>query len=148
MNSEIIPFLSEDQAAFKSLVLDSLKEFDFDYDPKYDSDLDDPSVYSRDGGVLYVLKLNGKIIGSIAVINRGQTAELKRWYVSEDQQGKGFGTMLLDKAIKFCIDKRFKKIEFETNKKFTKAHKLYKKKGFRVFKEDEESLYMRKELTT
>src|SRR3989344_3027955 len=131
MNPKITPFIAKVQAAFKKLVLDNLKDFGFGYNPEYDSDLDDPTIYDKSGGILYLLKVNDQVLGSIAVINKGEMAELKRWYVSKKHQGKGFGTALMDKAIEFCERKDLKRIEFETNRKFTKAHELYKKRGFK-----------------
>ena len=146
MNIKVSSYTPKDQTVFKNLVLESLKDFGFNYDPKYDSDLDEPSIYERNGGGLFLLKFDNEVAGSIAVINRGKIAELKRWYVAKNHRGKGFGTMLMDKALEFCKDKGFSKIEFETNKKFTKAHELYRERGFNILREDEESLYMSKDL--
>lgn len=144
MKPEIVVYSSKDKEGFKNLVLQGFKNFGFSYHQKYDSDLDNPEVYSKKGGVLFLSKIGGKVVGAIAVISNGDNAELKRWYVYKEYQGKGYGTLLLEKAIQFCIDKKFKYIEFETNKKFTKAHRLYKKKGFSIISEDERSYYMGK----
>ena len=71
---------------------------------------------------------------------------MKRWYVDKDFQGKRYGSKLLDKAILFCKENKLNKIEFETNKKFVKAHLLYIKRGFKIVREDDRSYYMEKEL--
>lgn len=147
MNILIREYLPIDKDAVRSVILKGFKEFGFEYTPQYDFDLDDPKKYYIDqGGMFYVLEIDGKVVGTIGVINKGKIAELKRWYVDKDYQGKGYGSQLLDKAILYCKEKGFKKIEFETNKKFTKAHLLYKKRGFKTIKEDERSFYMEKEL--
>ncbi len=91
--------------------------------------------------MFYVLKKDSKVIGTVAVINKGNIGELKRLYVAPKYQGQGFGSMLFDKALEFCR-KNFAKLEFETNKKFVKAHSLYLKKGCKIVKEDERSYYM------
>lgn len=147
MNIEVFNNSSQDQEYFKNLVLDCLKDFGFDYNPDYDLDLDNPSVYKKSGGELFLLKIDNKIIGSIAVINKeNQVGELKRWYVAKNFRNQGLGLMLLERAIEFCKELGLKRIEFQTNKKFKKAHQLYKKKGFAVFKEDEYGYYMFKNL--
>lgn len=147
MNSSIREFVPTDQKATRSVVLRGFKDFGFKYTPQYDFDLDDPKKhYIESGGMFYVLEIDGKIVGTIAVIKKGDIAELKRWYVDKDFQGKGYGSKLLDKAILFCKENGINKIEFETNKKFTKAHILYKKRGFKIVKEDARSYYMEVEL--
>lgn len=145
MKVEIVIYNPVDQESFKKLVLDGFKDFGFSYNSEYDSDLDSPETYSKNGGVLFLLKLDGDVIGSIAVINKGNgVAELKRWYVSRLYKGKGYGTMLLDKVLEFCKENKFKKIEFETNKKFIIAHEIYKKYGFSLVSENDRSYYMEK----
>lgn len=147
MNPILSPYTPSDLKGIKRVILSVYKEFGFKYNQKYDSDLDDPSIYKKSGGIFYVLKYNKEVVGTIAVINKGNTiAELKRLYVDKRYRGKGFGSLLFDKAIKFCRKNSFSKVEFETNKKFTKAHRLYKKRGWEVVKEDEASFYMEKSL--
>ena len=147
MKPVICEYSSSDKQEVKSVILNTLKNFGFDYNPLYDFDLDDPyKHYIKNGGMFYVLKVENKIVGTVAVINKGKTAELKRLYVDKNYQGKKFGSMLIDKAIQFCKDKGFTKLEFETNKKFTKAYLLYQRRGFKTIREDDRSYYMEKEL--
>lgn len=144
----ITPFTQNDLQGAKDVVLAGLKEFGFSYDEAYDYDLNNPQKYYIDkGGMFYVLKDEGKIIGTVAIINKGNNiAELKRMYVDKEHQGKGCGTTMLEKAIEFCIQHGFTKLEFETNRKFTVAHKFYQKHGFKIVNEDDQSYYMEKEL--
>jgi putative acetyltransferase len=146
MNGAIYPYEPLDQSSVKEFILNNLAEFGFTYNKEYDNDLDDPQAYYIDtGGAFYVFKIKGKIIGTIAVINKSKTtAEFKRLYVSKDQQGRGLGSQLIQTALQFCKDKKFTKVVLETNKKFTKAHSLYKTLGFNIIGEDDRSLYMEK----
>lgn len=147
MDSRITSYTSVDREAVKKLIFDGLKEFGFTYTPSLDYDLDDiEKYYIKDGGMFSVLKLDNEIIGTVAVINKGLVGELKRLYIDRAYQGKGYGAKLLDYAIAFCKEKGMKKMEFETNKKFTKAHLLYQRRGFTIAREDKESYYMEKEL--
>ncbi len=81
MNSVIYEYSPSDKEDVKNLVLNGLKEFGFEYNPIYDFDLEDPHKhYIKKGGMFYVLKVNGKIVGTVAIINKGKIAELKRLY--------------------------------------------------------------------
>ncbi len=147
MSKTIRQYNPSDQPSVKSVILNGLKEFGFEYTPEYDFDLEDPEkYYLKKGGMFYILEIDGKVVGTVAVVNRGDTAELKRLYVNKDYQGKGLGSQLFDTALQFCRDNGFKKVEFETNKKFEKAHLLYRKRGFKTVREDENSYYMEREL--
>jgi hypothetical protein len=52
--------------------------------------------------------------------------------------------LLFTKALEFCKNSAFKKVEFETDKTLTQGHAFYLKHGFKIVKEDEESYYMEK----
>lgn len=145
MKISITPYTSFDQKGVKEIVLNGLAEFGFTYNLQYDSDLDNPGIYIKDGGMFYVLKIGNQIIGTVAIKNNGNhLAELKRLYVEKNYQGKGYGSQLFDKAVVFCKEHGFTKLEFETNKLFTKAHLLYKKRDCRMTREDERSYFMEK----
>ena len=147
MKIDIQEFSNSDKQAVTNIVLNGLKEFGFGYDPRDDIDLENPKkYYIEQGGMFYILKVDGIVVGTVAVINKGKTAELKRLYVDKNYQGKGFGSKLIDEAIHFCKESGFIKLELETNKKFKKAHLLYQKRGFRIVKEDEQDYYMEKVL--
>lgn len=148
MDITVTPYTPDDKEGAKRVVLAGFNDFGFAYQREYDFDIDDPKKYYIDqGGMFYVIKDSGKVIGTIAIINKGNhVAELKRLYVKKKYQGQGLGSKLFDTAIHFCKNNGFTKIEFETNKKFTKAHALYQRRGFRIVKEDENSYYMEKEL--
>lgn len=145
MNFQITQYQSSDQKQVKQLILAGLKEFGFSYHKELDSDLDDPyNAYIQGGGMLYVCKTaDEQVVGTAAIKNKGnKTAELKRLYVDKNFQGQKLGSALLDKAIEFCKNHGFTKLEFETNKKFTKAHLLYQRRGFNIVGMDENSYYM------
>lgn len=147
MGASIRQYTAADQKAARSVVLRGYKYFGFDYTPQYDFDLDNlKKYYIERGGMFYVLEIDDNIVGTVAINKKNNVAELKRWYVDIDFQGKGYGSKLLDRAMLFCKENGINKIEFETNKKFLKAHLLYKKRGFKIVREDDRSFYMEKEL--
>lgn len=146
MKPTIDIYNSKDQEAVKNFILDCWKEYGFKYIKKYDYDLDNPDdYYIKTGGIFFVLKDENTIIGTVGIINKGKSVgELKRLYVDMKFRGKGFGAQLVDKALEYCKNHNFKKIEFETNKVFKKAHHLYETSGFKLVKEDKYSFYMEK----
>ncbi len=145
MNASIVRYSPSNQQSVKKLILEELLKFGFPYNPQYDYDLDDPEkFYIKKGGMFFVLKNDEDLLGTIAVINHGNHAELKRMYIKEKYQAHGFGAKLLEEAIRFCKKSNLNAIKLETNKKFLNAHKFYLKHGFKIIDEDENSYYMEK----
>lgn len=144
MNPSIQELIPEDQKEFKDFIIETWKEWGWYFVAEIDTDLDDPyNFYIKTGGTVYLLKRNNKIIGTIAVINKSKdVAELKRLYIDKNYRGQRFGSKLLEIAIDFSKSKGFKKIELSSEKNLETAHKLYKKRGFTLFKEDKEDYYM------
>lgn len=147
MQPVISEYTSSDKEGVKHIVLKGKKEFGFEYDPRLDSDLEDINKhYIEQGGMFYVLKVDNRIIGTVAVEAKDKYAELKRLYVAKEYQGKKCGSFLLDSAIQFCKASGFSKLELDSNVKFQKAHLLYRRRGFRLIKEVEGSYLMEKDL--
>lgn len=144
-NPVFMQLSASDQKQVKALVLEVSKEYGFTYNSKYHYDLDDPKkYYIESGGMFYVLKLKRQVIGTIGIASNGDVAEIRRFYVKKEHQGKGLGSFLLDKAIEYCVNKKYKKIEVWTNKQFKVAHILYQKRGFLLTNENVRAYYMEK----
>jgi len=140
---------TEDQQKVKRFVLSVLvDEFGFPRKPEWDYDLEDPiKYYQEQGGNFYILENNKKLIGTIAIKNKGnKIAELKRMYVDKKFRGKGLGRKLFDKAIKFSVQNKFEKVILDTWNKFDTAKKIYKKNGFKVIGREGEQIFMEKGL--
>lgn len=148
MNIKLFTYTHSDQIEVKDFILSQWEEFGFSYKKEYDYDLDDPQrYYLEKGGMFYILKDQNKIIGTMAIINKGNNiAELKRLYVDNNYRGRKLGSMLVDTSLQWCQEHGFNKVEFETNKKFEKAHLLYVRRGFKIVREDDQSFYMEKYL--
>ena len=83
------------------------------------------------GGVILIVESEGEPVGCCALIQRGEgTFEVAKMAVTESQQGKGLGRILLQS----CIDRaRFlgkRRLFLETNSKLEAAVSLYRKMGF------------------
>ena len=81
-----------------------------------------------DGSLTGYLKLNeGKAQSDI---KDPDSLELERIYVSREFQGRGLGTLLMDKAIKEATERKKEYIWLGVWEKNSKAINFYKKHGF------------------
>src|SRR3989344_8691096 len=142
-NLQIEEYSVQYQQQVKDLVISIHEEFGFPYDFKLDYDLENPGeFYNNAGGIFYVLISSELIVGTVAIkkINN-EIGELKRMYLLKEYRGQGWGSKLLDRVINFCKEKRFKQIILDTNIKQIEAQKLYQKKGFKIMKTGENTIF-------
>lgn len=95
---------------------------------------------NRDG--IWTAHSNGKFVGSIIVdgINSEEEGARLRWFILDPNfQGKGIGTLLMEKAIIFCKEKEYKRIYLWTFAGLDAARRLYEKFGFSLCKEHEDN---------
>ncbi|XP_071959962.1 mycothiol acetyltransferase-like [Antedon mediterranea] len=80
----------------------------------------------------YKVAVSGDVVlGTVAVQEIGNdTAEIMRLYVSSLCRKRGVGTMLMETAIKFCINNGYREICLVTGAGNSKAISIYKKYGF------------------
>jgi len=85
---------------------------------------------AADGGIILCKEQNA-FIGCVAIRrNAVNSAELKRMYVQPEQQHKGIGKILLEKAIALAKERKYEFIRLDTLNHMTPAINLYKKYGF------------------
>lgn len=92
-----------------------------------------PDEYFRakDGDFWVVVEKN-EIVATVAVqMLGGETAELKSLYVRKDFRRQGLGEKLTTLVLKFAQMKGAKEVILWTDTRFTNAHKLYKRLGFK-----------------
>ena len=84
------------------------------------------------GGYIFLAQLNKEIIGTVALINRGEKEgfELSKMAVSEEHQGKKIGQQLMDFCISFAKENGATRIYLDSNTKLPPALNLYRKVGF------------------
>ena len=141
---ELVEYSPIYQTQVKDLVVQVHEEFGFSYHADLDSDLDDLSkTYIEHGGILYILLEGTKVVGTVAIKRvTDSVAELKRMYLLKEYRGQGWGSRLLEQAINFCKERRFKECRLDTTVRQTDAQMLYQKKGFIVQRTDGRNVYM------
>ncbi|MFH1351407.1 MAG: GNAT family N-acetyltransferase [Pseudomonadota bacterium] len=92
----------------------------------------------RDG--FWVAIVNGEIVGSIAIdgIKWESMGVHLRWFiVAPGYQGQGIGNALIQDAVNFCKNAKFKRVYLWTFKGLDPARHLYEKYGFELAEEHE-----------
>ena len=92
----------------------------------------------HEGGNLWIAEVNGEIIGSIAITKNSDKIAQLRWFViNENYQGMGIGNKLMETAIAFCKEHKYKHVFLWTVNILGAARHLYKKYNFYLSEEKE-----------
>lgn len=92
-----------------------------------------PLYYQVDGGNFWIAVAEGKVIGTIALLDIGNgSAALRKMFVHADWRGKEYAIArsLLHTLLAWAVDRSFTEILLGTTEKFIAAHKFYEKNGF------------------
>lgn len=135
---KIRPVIKRDIPQIIKLISDIWAEYDCVFDVKAEENhLLAPDEYyrAREGG-FWVAENSGKIVATVAVQMLGEkTAELKSLYVHQDFRRQGLGQKLSEFTILFATAKGASEMILWTDTRFTKAHELYKRLGFKQVSE-------------
>jgi N-acetylglutamate synthase-like GNAT family acetyltransferase len=95
-------------------------------------DLEDPCAhYAGPRQIFLVAEKDGKIIGTAAIKEENaDTALLRRIFVHKDYRGKGFGDVLLGKAMEFCFEHNYKTVKFRATDKMQESLQFCIRNGF------------------
>ncbi|MDP2943428.1 MAG: GNAT family N-acetyltransferase [Candidatus Omnitrophota bacterium] len=127
-------FNIKDQGQVKKLITGILaNDFAMDQKAYPHSDLDSISkVYGGAREVFFVGENEGHIIGTVAVKEEsGDIAILRRLFVSPKYRGKGYGRLLIGKALDFCRGKGYHEVIFHASNAMKAAMGLCRIKGFK-----------------
>jgi len=133
MSHMLRPFKETDQESVKELILDILsKEYPFDKSAYSDSDLASiGQAYGGERNAFFVIEEDRKVAGTVGVKGDSKNeALIRRLFVDSNYRFRGYGTELLDQAIKFCQEKGYKKVYFRCTDRMEGAMRLCRKKGF------------------
>ena len=141
---EIIHFKNEYATHFYDLNIEWLQTF-FYVEPYDNEVLSKPDKYIiNKGGYIFFAKLNDKIVGTVALMPKGNTFELTKMAVSPNHRGYKIGQQLMQ----YCIDFAKKELKLDhlilySNTKLENAIYIYKKYGFTEIKVEENCPYER-----
>lgn len=85
------------------------------------------------GSQLWVAEADGRIVGSIAIVQKGDHDAQLRWFgVDMAVQGMGIGNRLLETAMRFCSERGYTDVILWTISILKPARHLYGKFGFHL----------------
>lgn len=96
--------------------------------------------YMDRGGCFWVAKEQGKMAGSIALMNAGNgLGILKKFFVYKPYRGNPhhLGRRLFATLLQFAPSHGFKRLILDTPKNTVRAHRFYEKAGFRQISKEE-----------
>ena len=107
---------------FEAYVAEGLAEFVQSFDPKKDR--------------IWLAEVSDRIVGAIAVVGQSKVEAQLRWFlVHPDYREQGLGSELLNKALKFCKESKYKTIFLWTTSDLHTAGRLYTRAGFKKVEE-------------
>lgn len=140
-NVKFRQFEKKDEEAIHDLHIEGLKQSgSFIDDPKAREQLDKDlkrirEEYVENDGEFFVALMNDRLVGMGALRKIDElTAEIKRMRIKPEYQGKGIGSLILDKLIEKAKELGYKKLILDTSVKQVIAQKLYISRGFKESK--------------
>ncbi len=134
-NTQIRIARKEDIPLLLALIGEVFQEYDFIYNAfdELPDFFDFDKVYAFTDSHLYVVEDSGKVVACGGYMyDEEKSPVLKRIYVDINQRRKGYGELL----VRFLCDEikelGFPEVSLWTDTRFTKAHRLYEKLGFKV----------------
>ncbi len=90
--------------------------------------------YNSENDLLLSAHIDGVLAGSISILGKpgGEEAQLRFFLVDPRFQGRGAGKALLNAALNWCREHRFRKIFLWTVDHLPQSRRLYEQAGFRV----------------
>lgn len=129
-NYKIIPFDNKYSKNFYDLNVEWLEKY-FYVEPYDEKVLSNPKEYIiNNGGFIFFIKNEEKVIGTVAFINQNTFFELSKMAVLPEFHGQKIGKQLIDYCIEFAKEKKWDSITLYSHRKLVPAINLYKKVGF------------------
>ncbi|MHA1600356.1 MAG: GNAT family N-acetyltransferase, partial [Alphaproteobacteria bacterium] len=85
----------------------------------------------------WIAERHGEIVGSVFVVRNSRSeARLRLLYVEPAARGLGIGKRLVEEAIRFARDRRYRKLVLWTNDNLDAAIHIYEAAGFNLIAEE------------
>jgi GNAT superfamily N-acetyltransferase len=130
MGLTIRPFLRQDQAAARRLIVGAMREHFGFIDERFNHDLDDIATHYA-GSYFLVASADGELIGTGCLVPQGDhLAQVVRMCVDSRQRRKGAGRAILQRLLEHAGSKGYRRVILETNDDWHDAIAFYQACGF------------------
>ena len=131
-NIQVVPYRPEYKKAFRDFNIAWIEKH-WEMEPSDYKSLDNPTTnIINTGGYIAIALYNDKPVGACALMKMDRhTFELAKMAVSEEFQGMGTGSLLMDHMIAKAKEMGGNKIYLESNTVLAPAIHLYRKSGFK-----------------
>ena len=100
--------------------------------------LDIPGCYEKDGGEFWLAVECDKLIGTLALMNKGDgNAVLKKGFVRAEYRKQGILGGLYKRLMDFAEENGFKTFVFDTPSVATNCHRFFEKRGYKRISREE-----------
>lgn len=135
INLTIAPIFNDDCQPVIDLILPIQQiEFNVPITIEAQPDLQDLETnYHQDGGNFWGAKIDGELVGTIALLNTGHNSgALRKMFVKKEYRGKEYGIaqQLLEILIAYCREKNITDIYLGTVDMLKAALRFYEKNSF------------------
>jgi GNAT superfamily N-acetyltransferase len=131
---EVRPFRDSEQEKIKNFIIWILeKEYTTSSEEYPEQDLDNlKKIYQQPGCIMLVAEEEGQLIGTIAVKDENkEVALIRRFFIHPAYRRRGYGSVLVNRAIDFCRLNGYKKVIFRATSNMSAAISLFIKQGFK-----------------
>lgn len=135
INLTIAPIFNDDCTEIINLIL-PIQQIEFNVPITIEDQpdlLDIESNYHQRGGNFWGAKINGELVGTIALLNTGHNAcALRKMFVKKEFRGKEYGIAqkLLETLVAYCRDQNISDVYLGTVEMLKAAHRFYEKNDF------------------
>jgi len=100
--------------------------------------------YSADRDRFFIAEQDGVIVGSIAILGHSDNEAQLRWFLVEPKlRGLGLGQTLFKKSMAYCKMRGYGKVWLLTTSDQEKAISIYEKEGFKLIREEAQTMWGR-----
>lgn len=149
---EIRPFVREDRAAVRGLILAGLRERWGRLDPDMNPDLEDIARCYAEATFLVAALAEGpsdRLVGTGALVRESEgVGRVVRMAVAADYRRLGIGRALLDALLAAARERGFRRVVLETTDTWQEAIAFYRRCGFRVVGHSRGEVHMSMEVRT
>jgi len=134
-NLTISPIFNEDCQSVIDLIL-PIQQIEFNVPITIEGQpdlLDIESSYQQHGGNFWGAKIDGELVGTIALLNTGHNSgALRKMFVKKEFRGREYGIaqQLLETLLAYCRKKNITDVYLGTVDMLKAAHRFYEKNDF------------------